>query len=73
MALRFVAAGIAVGLLLTLGASRALASRIWGVAWYDPISLGAVILVMTVVGVLAAYAPALRATRVEPAVSLRQE
>jgi putative ABC transport system permease protein len=73
MALRFVAAGIAVGLLLTLAVSRALASQVWGVAWYDPMSLGAVILVMSVVGLLAAYTPALRATRVDPAVSLRQE
>ncbi|HYM09041.1 MAG TPA: ABC transporter permease [Terriglobales bacterium] len=73
MALRFIATGIVAGLILTLGAGRALASQVWGIRWYDPITLGAVILVMTVVGLLAAYAPALRATRVDPAVSLRQE
>jgi len=73
MALRFVAAGIGAGLILTLVVGRALASQVWGIHWYDPITLGAVILVMSIVGLLAAYAPALRATRVDPAVSLRQE
>jgi putative ABC transport system permease protein len=73
MALRFIAAGIGAGLILTLGAGRALASQVWGIRWYDPITLGAVIVVMTVVGLLAAYAPAMRAARVDPAVSLRQE
>ena len=73
MALRLVAAGMFAGLILTLAAGRGLASQVWGIPWYDPVTLAAVILVMTIVALLAAYAPARRAARVDPAESLRQE
>ena len=68
--LRYVLAGIAAGTALAWIARRALASRLWGVSGYDPLTLGAVI---TLVGVAlaAAYIPSLRATPVDPADCLR--
>ncbi len=71
--LQFVYVGAGVGIVLTLLLSRFLASQIWGVAWYDPVTLGAVLVLLTVVGLLAAYVPSIRATRVEPIICLRDE
>jgi predicted permease len=71
--LRFVYMGAAVGVVLTLLFSRFLASQVWGVAWYDPVTFGIVLLLLTVVGLLAAYLPSVRATRVEPLACLRDE
>ncbi len=71
--LRFVYIGSAAGMVLTLLCSRVIVSQVWGVAWYDPLTLCAVLLLMTFVGFLAAYAPSLRASRVSPAVCLRDE
>jgi predicted permease len=71
--LRFVYMGAGIGLVLTLLLSRVLASQIWGVAWYDPVTLGVVLLLLFIVGLLAAYVPSVRATRVAPVVCLRDE
>lgn len=71
--LRFVCTGAAIGILLTLLLSRVIASQVWGVAWYDPVTLGAVLVVLICVGLLAAYVPAIRASRVDPATCLRSE
>jgi putative ABC transport system permease protein len=72
-ALRFIFAGVAVGALLAYFVARVLASQIWGVPWYDPLTLAGVIAVLTIVGVAASYVPSRRATRVDPAISLRYE
>jgi putative ABC transport system permease protein len=71
--LRFVYMGAAAGVVLTLCFSRVLASQIWGVTWYDPVTLGAVLLLLSFVGLLAAYVPSTRATRVAPIACLRDE
>ncbi len=71
--LRFVYAGAAIGILLTLSLSRVIASQIWGVAWYDPLTLCAVLVLLTCVGFLASYVPSVRASRVDPAICLRSE
>jgi len=44
-ALRFIYVGIAVGILLAYFVARVLASQIWGVTWYDPLTLGGVLIV----------------------------
>jgi putative ABC transport system permease protein len=69
--LRSIFLGVGVGVLLAFLAGRGLASQIWGVSWYDPATLGAGIVILTVAGLAAAYLPAVRATRVDPAISLR--
>jgi putative ABC transport system permease protein len=52
---------------------RVLASQLWGVSGYDPVTLCGVIAVLIAVGLAAAYVPSVRATRVDPAVCLRWE
>jgi ABC-type antimicrobial peptide transport system permease subunit len=64
---------IGAGVALTLLFSRILASQVWGVAWYDPVTLGGVLLLLTLIGILAAYEPSVRASRVAPMVRLRDE
>jgi predicted permease len=71
--LRFIYIGAGIGIVLTLLLSRVLAGQIWGVAWYDPVTLGVVLVLLTAVGLLAAYLPSVRATRVAPLACLRDE
>jgi ABC-type antimicrobial peptide transport system permease subunit len=71
--LRFVFLGAATGILLTLLLSRVIASQIWGMPWYDPVTLGVVLVLLTGVGILASYVPSIRASRVAPGECLRSE
>jgi putative ABC transport system permease protein len=71
--LRFIAAGIATGLAASLGLSRIIAGQIWGVSAYDPLTLAAVIALLTIIGMLACWVPARRATRIDPMTALRYE
>jgi putative ABC transport system permease protein len=72
-ALRFVLRGVGVGMVLVWVVSRVLASQLWGVSGYDPLTLSGVVMVLIAVGLAAAHVPSLRATRVDPAVCLRWE
>lgn len=71
--MRFVAAGMTVGLVVALGTTRAMASMLYGIAATDPLTLVAVSLVLAAVAVLACWLPARRAARVDPMVALRHE
>jgi len=71
--LGMVAAGVAVGLPLSLWLSKIVSSQLFGVAPGDVISIGGATLILTVVAALAGYLPALRASRVDPMVALRYE
>jgi putative ABC transport system permease protein len=71
--LRFVSMGVGAGMLFVFFVGRVLASQLFGVSWYDPLTLGSVVGVLVVVGLASSYVPSLRATRVDPAVSLRYE
>ena len=71
--LRFIFIGVAAGLALSFVMTRALASEFFGVSAYDPITLTAVIAILTLVGISACYFPSRRATRVDPAISLRYD
>jgi len=68
-----VGVGLAVGLLTALGAARALSSVLFNVSPSDPATLIVVTVVLTLVAAVAAWIPALRATRVDPAVVLRYQ
>jgi len=68
-----VVAGIAVGAVIALVAARLIASVLFDVGVTDPVTLAAAIVVMTATALAASYLPARRATRVDPAVSLRYE
>jgi len=71
--LRIIASGVAIGLLASYGFSRFLTSEISGISVSDPWTYGLVAVVVVVVGLLACYLPARRATRVDPMVALRYE
>jgi ABC-type antimicrobial peptide transport system permease subunit len=73
MGLQLVAFGVGVGLLASWGATRAIASQLWGVSAHDPLTLAGVSAVLLVVGCAACYFPARRATRVDPMIALRYE
>lgn len=71
--MRFIGVGVVVGIAASLLLLRLIASQIFGVKTYDPLTLFAVVVLLGIVGLTACYVPSVRATRVDPLVSLRQE
>jgi putative ABC transport system permease protein len=63
--------GIAVGVALAGGASRLLASLVFGVGTRDPLTFVAVPATLGVVALAASVVPARRATRVDPTKALQ--
>ena len=72
-ALRIVIAGLIVGLAGAAGVTRVLQSFLFGVTPTDPIAFTIVTLLLIVVGLMAAWLPARRATRIDPWAALRAE
>jgi putative ABC transport system permease protein len=73
MGARLVVLGLAIGLFVSLGLSRVIASQLWGVSPNDPVTLVSVAAVLLLTGLVACWVPARRATRVDPLVALRYE
>ena len=71
--LALAALGIVAGLVLAASASHLLASLLYGVSPFDPLTFTAIPLLLTAVAVTAAWLPARRATRVDPSEALRAE
>ena len=71
--LAWIGAGVAVGIPLALGASRVAQGLLFGLSATDPGPLIGAAGVISAMGLLAAYIPARRATRVEPMFALRCE
>jgi macrolide transport system ATP-binding/permease protein len=70
---KMVTLGVVVGLLASLGVARLMASLLFGVHSYDPLTLVAVAVILSAVALAACYIPARRAARVDPMVALRYE
>ncbi len=71
--LRLALVGVALGVLGALLGTRVLASLVYQVSTTDPVTLIATAAVLVASAALASWVPARRATRVDPAVSLRAE
>jgi len=71
--MRLAAAGLVLGWLVAFAAMRLLGSLLFGVSSHDPLTFGAVSLVLALASVLACYIPARRATKVDPIIALRYE
>lgn len=67
------AIGIAVGLPLAILCTRALASLLYGLAPYDPLTIGLAALGIAAICLAAGFVPARRAASVDPLVALRYE
>lgn len=66
-------AGVAVGMAVSFGLSRWMASLLYEVSPRDPLTFALVPVGLVVAAMLASYFPSRRATRVDPAVALRSE
>src|SRR5262249_32962184 len=66
-------AGVVVGIVLGAVLTRWLQSQLFGVQPSDPLTMAAVLVLMTAVAAVATYVPARRAARVDPVTVLRSQ
>jgi ABC-type antimicrobial peptide transport system permease subunit len=67
------AMGVALGLVASVALTRLIESQLYAVRATDPATFAAVALLLTAIAAIATLVPALRATRVDPVIALRQE
>src|SRR6185295_10225917 len=65
-AVRLIAAGLGIGLVLTLAASQAFSALLVGIRPFDPVTLVGVAALLSVIAIVASYVPARRASRLDP-------
>lgn len=65
--------GLVLGLAATVPIAGVLDSLLFGVRARDPLTLAAVVTLLTATALMACAAPALRATRIDPMIALRDE
>ncbi len=65
--------GVVIGLVAAVGLTRFMSSLLHGVEATDPVTLGAVAVMLTAIALVASYLPAVRASRTDPLVALRFE
>jgi ABC-type antimicrobial peptide transport system permease subunit len=67
------AVGLGIGSALSPMAAHALGSALWGVAWSEPETVGAVAVLVLAVAASSSLVPALRVARLDPARVLRSD
>ena len=65
--------GVAAGIAGAFGLTRLMANQLFGISAHDPLTFGAVAILLALVALAACYLPARRAVRVDPAIALRCE
>jgi putative ABC transport system permease protein len=71
--LKLAVTGVGIGLLAAFALTRVMEGLLFGVQTTDPLTFGALSAGLTTIVIIASYLPALRATKVDPMVSLRYE
>lgn len=71
--LRLAVVGVLLGLTGVVGSARFLRSILFEISPLDPVTLISMVSILLIVGLLACYVPALRATKADPATILREE
>jgi len=72
-AMKLVVIGVLIGIPAALAASRLIHSMLFQLTTFDPLSMLAVILILSLVAAVAGFIPARRATKINPLVALRYE
>ncbi len=72
-ALLSLAFGVGIGIVLALAASRGAESLLFGLKPYDPLTLAASVALLVLIGAIAAFLPAFRASQLDPSAALRCE
>ena len=70
-ALLSLAAGVGIGMVLALAAGRGAGALLFGLKPYDPLTLAASVVLLVIIGALAAFLPATRASKLDPSEALR--
>jgi ABC-type antimicrobial peptide transport system permease subunit len=68
-----VALGLALGVGGAYYSTRVMRGLLFGIAPRDPVTFVGVAVTMAAIGVLACWIPALRASRIDPAIAMRSE
>jgi predicted permease len=71
--IKMTASGVLLGLVISIGLARLLATLLFGVTATDPLTLACVAALLTAVSLAACYIPARRASKLDPIIALRYE